>query len=98
MAVDAGIFLSRAKFLEDDAEMTSLSLLSLIFVIRAVVPLAGHGSLVCPSVWMLSISEMRSFLPDLGAATPDLPATRYGVQNFFSLRLLSLSLSLSLSL
>jgi hypothetical protein len=43
---------------------------------------------------MVSISEMRRFLADLGAAASDLPATQYDVQNFFSV-LLSLSLSLS---
>jgi hypothetical protein len=43
---------------------------------------------------MLSISEMRRFLADLGAAASDLPATQYDVQNFF----LHVSLSLPLCL
>jgi hypothetical protein len=69
--------------------MNSLSLLFLIFVIRVVVTLEEYSVRlsVCPSVGMLSISEMRSFLSDLGAATSDLPATRYDVQNFFRLSL-----------
>jgi hypothetical protein len=46
---------------------------------------------------MLSISEMRSFLSDLGEATSDMPATRYDVQNFFLSVSLSFSLSLSLN-
>jgi hypothetical protein len=44
---------------------------------------------------MVSISEMRRFLADLGAAASDLPATRYDVQNFFPVRL-SLSLAVPL--
>jgi hypothetical protein len=43
LEIDAEIFLSQAKFLEDDAEMISLSLLFLIFVIRVVVSPGGHG-------------------------------------------------------
>jgi hypothetical protein len=39
--------------------------------------------IVCPSAGMLSISEMRSFLADLGGAASDLPATLHDVQNFF---------------
>lgn len=91
LEIDAEIFLSQAKFVEDDVEMISLSLLFLIFVIRVVVTPGSHGWVVSPSVGTVSISEMRRFLADLGAAASDVPATRYDVQNFFPS---SLSLSL----
>ena len=43
LEIDAEIFLSQTKFVEDDVEMISLSLLFLIFVIRVVVTPGSHG-------------------------------------------------------
>ena len=43
LEIDAEIFLSQGKFVEDDVEMISLSLLFLIFVIRVVVTPGSHG-------------------------------------------------------